>query len=205
MNVRRDLAWVVGLVAVMWAEAQMVRNPDGETVGALLAALTAFVLIDRFGDRLPSRGPTVATHPNDPPLLRKLLRDLPPDEVVFFREHDFAGSFEGGPVSRLREFAHRWTAPDHHFQDARLEQIRVALVAAAKHCVRTISFKTRPAGEGWLTVKPSRDVGEEQRELVRRDAEEMNRSAEELVKVYDALVIAGCKRLNIASPMAEAH
>jgi hypothetical protein len=198
MSWRGEFVWVVGLVALMGAEYWAIREPRPESVGAWLAAIVAFVAIERFTRRAPTPGPTARAHPNDPPLMRELLDALPLHVVQFFRHQDFLATFHMGDVRPLRDFVHRWDAPDHIFQDAELEEARRELVSAGAASSRLIAFKTRPLHGDLLTVKASSEDGDPYPDWVKNDAKEMDAAADKFVEAYDRMVTLGRQRLDIS-------
>lgn len=197
MSVKREFLWLVGLIGVLVTEAWAIHEPKPDSVAAWLAALVAFVGIEHVGRRVARASATA--HPNDPPLMRKLLEELPPHAMQFFREHDFLGTCRQDEVRPLWNFVNRWGAPDHLFQDTQLEAARSELLRAGLKTAASIAAKTRRLGTDLLTVKPSSDDGDPYPDWVRQDAKDINAAADEFVAAYDKMILLGRQRLDMTA------
>jgi hypothetical protein len=135
----------------------------------------------------------------DKEIYTKILELLPHDNLLFFKQHDFAGPFRRSQIKPIREFEEYCKRADFIFIDSKLEKMRNELL-------KNISdFTLLYAQEAFAFDSPVPDLvrvrypedmrhefeGYERKSIVLR----LNQLADEVSKSYETLVKTARKKL----------
>lgn len=169
-------------------------TPDWEPIVVFLLSLAGFITSDYQSYRetaADDKGDKFSEADNR---LFNELRDLLPSNRVikFLAEHDFGGSFFRQEIEPLRTFRHDWDNAEHEFINQELEALRLALHDRVGVFLNLIARYTVPiGGQGQSVNPPDSDYGDPERDnRIRRNAEEINNAADDLVQAHQSLIRA---------------
>ncbi len=192
-----QLLRLIALLGVLAAEAWLLWNPDGwqlkwDALAGFFAALLGLFLLERKDHQqvhVPPQAKTNKVTPADVAVFDNLMALLQPTGVIsFLREHDFGGSFFREDVAPLHTFASIGGNPDNEFIDPVLEKERKILLESATELATLIAKYTSPNDFNHLSVLPSHLANSPRPDWVRREAKELNETANRFVEVFDNFV-----------------
>lgn len=199
MSVVIKLILLIALLGAEWRLCSLHDNITKELeplitfLGALATYLTAeFWFVKKGNDLRNQDSQKKISNPNDLQLYNDISTLFSEETMVFYKGHDFSGSFDRKYLKPLFEFVDGWNNVHREFVDLEIEKIRKEFFESAKNLSNSIALNTTTNRYGFASVVPDNmPTGQRPKHIV-DGAKVMNDNSSIFHQKYETLV-RSCK------------